>query len=361
MARAALIGLSLAAVTAWSCITHLAAGGGASGTGVGIQAGNVCLAAPARPGGSYQPGTVYVANTGRGTEVISLRAGPMSSGHARPVPPAWVTFSYPALSLAPSQGAGVPVTLNIPASARPGQYEAALTASAGGTPASGGGTQAVGPGCRRHHLPEVQRRRRPGRLQPAPAISGRQDPAAREEAVKAKQAKQPKPPRRRRKPTRLGRAVRMKATRTARAAVPYAVIYGSAAIGAEATGHPALAWYAAGAATVHTTIRLHEAYGWHRSGGKAAQRRRARYQGEATAREISRHLSPAAARKKSRHLVPRPGPGCRTRHHRPRGGRSRRVPRRPVPGPRAAADNESPGPGYARPDAGRLDDDGRAP
>ena len=43
-----------------------------SATGVGIQVGNVCLAAPARPGGSYQPGPVYVANTGSGTEAISL-------------------------------------------------------------------------------------------------------------------------------------------------------------------------------------------------------------------------------------------------------------------------------------------------
>ena len=120
-------------------------------TGVGIQAGNVCLSTPAQPGGSYQPGTVYVANKGSGTEAISLSAGPMSSGHARPVPPAWVTFSYPALlwiipqhsvSIAPGQGASVPVTLNIPASAVRGQYEARLTAYAGGTPASGGGVQA---------------------------------------------------------------------------------------------------------------------------------------------------------------------------------------------------------------------------
>ena len=54
-----------------------------------------------------------------------------------------MTFGYPAVSLAPGQGASIPVTLHIPASARPGQYEAELTASAGGTPASGGGAQAV--------------------------------------------------------------------------------------------------------------------------------------------------------------------------------------------------------------------------
>ena len=134
---------------------------GAPGTGVGIQVGNVCLSAPARPGGSYQPGTVYVTNTGSATEAISLHAGQMPSRqagtaaaarHAWPVPPAWVTFSYPArlwviprhsVSLAPGQGASIPVTLHIPAGARDGRYEAALTASAAGPAVPGGGPQAV--------------------------------------------------------------------------------------------------------------------------------------------------------------------------------------------------------------------------
>lgn len=120
--------------------------------------------------------------------------------------------------------------------------------------------------------------------------------------MKAK-TRQPKP-RRRRKPTRLGRAVRLKAVRTTRAAAPYVTGYGGAALASEATGHPAVAWFAAGAFTVHTAIRLREAHGWHRSGGKAAQRRRSRYQGMATPREISSNLSPSAARKKSRTLFP---------------------------------------------------------
>ncbi len=153
---------------------------GAPGTGVGIQASDVCLSTPAQPGGSYQPGTVYVTDTGSATETISLHAGPLPSWqvetavtaggaqryvvqtvphpesgftrHALPVPPAWVTFGYPALlwviprhsvTLAPGQGASIPVTLHVPASARHGQYEAALTAGTTGTPAPGGGAQAV--------------------------------------------------------------------------------------------------------------------------------------------------------------------------------------------------------------------------
>ena len=115
--------------------------------------------------------------------------------------------------------------------------------------------------------------------------------------------RQPKPPRRR-KQTRAGRAVRLKATRAARAAAPYAAGYGSVAIAAEAAGHPAAAVFTVGVFTAHSVIRLHEAYGWHRSGGKAAQRRRRKYQGMATSRDISRNLSPAAARRKSRTLFP---------------------------------------------------------
>jgi hypothetical protein len=72
--------------------------------------------------------------------------------HALPVPAAWVSFGYPALlgviprhsvTIDPGQHASIPVTLHIPAGARHGQYDAALTARTAGTPAPGGGAQAV--------------------------------------------------------------------------------------------------------------------------------------------------------------------------------------------------------------------------
>ena len=55
---------------------------------------------------------------------------------------------------------------------------------------------------------------------------------------------------------------------------------------------------------MHGAIRLSEHYGWHRSGGKAAMRRRRRFQGTATRREIRAKLSPAAARRKAAILHP---------------------------------------------------------
>jgi type IV secretion system protein VirD4 len=113
-----------------------------------------------------------------------------------------------------------------------------------------------------------------------------------------------RPPRRRRPPGRFGRAVRRLAARLARSAAPYGAGYGTVILAALATRHPGLAWAAAGGFAVHVAIRAHEAHRWHRAGGKAAQRRRRKYQGMASPREISRYLSPAAARKKSRTLFP---------------------------------------------------------
>ena len=43
-----------------------------------------------------------------------------------------------------------------------------------------------------------------------------------------------------------------------------------------------------GAAAMHAGLRLHEEHGWHRSGGKAAARKRRKYQGWATRADIAR-------------------------------------------------------------------------
>jgi hypothetical protein len=52
-------------------------------------------------------------------------------------------------------------------------------------------------------------------------------------------------------------------------------------------------------------LKLHEAWGWHRKGGKAAARRRRSYQGPASRREIAGRLSAHAIRKRAH--VTRPG------------------------------------------------------
>jgi hypothetical protein len=172
--------VTIAAMIPAVLLATAALSGAPGAAGVGIGASDVCLSTPARPGGSYQPGTVYVVNTGSATETITLDTGPMLSWqvetvttvdgtqrdvvqtvphpeddftrHALPVPAAWVTFGYPALlwviprhsvTIDPGQHASIPVTLHIQASARHGQCEAALTARTADAPAPAPGASPV--------------------------------------------------------------------------------------------------------------------------------------------------------------------------------------------------------------------------
>jgi type IV secretion system protein VirD4 len=96
-----------------------------------------------------------------------------------------------------------------------------------------------------------------------------------------------------------------------RAAVPYVAAYGlvlAAAGVADAAWHvPPMAPLpvaVAAAALAHATIRLHEAHGWHRSGGRAAMRHRRRFQGTASRKDIRASLSPQAAVRKARATCP---------------------------------------------------------
>ena len=58
--------------------------------------------------------------------------------------------------------------------------------------------------------------------------------------------------------------------------------------------------------------RYREHRGWHRSGGKAAMRRRRRWQGHATWAELHRKLSLAAVRRNARGMRPSFGGHTRT-------------------------------------------------
>ena len=103
-------------------------------------------------------------------------------------------------------------------------------------------------------------------------------------------------------PGRMQRAAQRKGNAAAKASAPYVVTYGSllAAAGvADIAGHvPAMAPLPvaiAAAAVTHAGVKLWENHGWHRSGGKAAMRKRRKYQGTATRGELRRNLSPEAA------------------------------------------------------------------
>ncbi len=116
--------------------------------------------------------------------------------------------------------------------------------------------------------------------------------------TEAKPAARPKPP------GRLSVAARRKQEHMARTITPYAGALAAAAGADLALHQPVLLGIGLGAAAMHAAIRLHEAHGWHRGGGKAAMRKRRKYQGTATRRELRRNLSPAAARKRASVVTP---------------------------------------------------------
>lgn len=138
-------------IAAASLAAALALAGPAS-TGTGIQGSDVCLPVTAQPGHTYPLGTVYVADTGSGSEQISLTAQPIWKGdrlyrRTRAVPASWLNVSYPSVlwifhrsyvQVAAGQGAYLPVTVTIPDGTASGRYAATLVASAGGSPSPGG-------------------------------------------------------------------------------------------------------------------------------------------------------------------------------------------------------------------------------
>lgn len=106
-------------------------------------------------------------------------------------------------------------------------------------------------------------------------------------------AVQPAP---RRQPSRLERAI----GRAVRGAAPYGTALAAAVITGLMFHQGWLPLVTLGAAGMHAAIRLHEAHGWHRRGGKAAMRRRRRFQGTATSAELRRTLSLPAVRRRAR-------------------------------------------------------------
>jgi hypothetical protein len=90
-----------------------------------------------------------------------------------------------------------------------------------------------------------------------------------------------------------------------RATWPYAAALAAAGILTVVTGQTWLLLLTLGAILGIAGLKLHEAYGWHRRGGKAAARARRKYQGHASRREIAGRLSARAIRKRAH--VTRPG------------------------------------------------------
>lgn len=101
-------------------------------TGTGIQGGNVCLAASAKPGTTYSL-EVGITDAGSSAATLSVVTAPLWPGQRlyrgeRPIGPSWVSFSPAMVALNAGQGATVAVTLTVPAGARPGLYVANILA-----------------------------------------------------------------------------------------------------------------------------------------------------------------------------------------------------------------------------------------
>src|SRR5258707_14277719 len=107
--------------------------------------------------------------------------------------------------------------------------------------------------------------------------------------LQGKPAKPPKPP------GRLKPAARRRRGQAARAALPYATSAAIAAIADLTLHQPEVFWLGLGAAAGAAALRLQEAHGWHRAGGKGGMPARRRYQGTATRKELPADLSPQAA------------------------------------------------------------------
>lgn len=117
-------------------------------------------------------------------------------------------------------------------------------------------------------------------------------------------------------PGRIKRAIRrkkagvFKAVRPALVSLAAVAVLALALMGAEPSLLP-LALLPLGAVLGVAGDRYREHRGWHRRGGKAAMRKRRRYQGHATWPELHRKLSLTAVRRNARTM--RPSFGGRTR------------------------------------------------
>jgi hypothetical protein len=111
---------------------------GYASVGVGVQAGPVRLTGAAHPGGQYALPPVYVVNTGTQPESVAIAIERISPGSGRTVPPSWISVSSAPVRLARAESARIPLSLTIPAGARPGRYFSDVVAK-GTAPLSAGG------------------------------------------------------------------------------------------------------------------------------------------------------------------------------------------------------------------------------
>jgi hypothetical protein len=109
--------------------------------GAGIGADPIMLPQPVLAGHSYTMPPVLVVNTGTEPARYAVTVQRRRTSDDTVVPPEWVQFEKNSFTLRPKETATVPVTLNIPADAKPGKYSSTVLA---GTVADSPGATALG-------------------------------------------------------------------------------------------------------------------------------------------------------------------------------------------------------------------------
>lgn len=96
--------------------------------GTGVSASPIVLAESAHPGNSYALPAMYVVNTGTEPSDYAVHVARLSQGAQRVAPAGWIHIGKPRFHLDPKQATSVPLTLDVPADASPGDYMTNLVA-----------------------------------------------------------------------------------------------------------------------------------------------------------------------------------------------------------------------------------------
>lgn len=96
--------------------------------GVAIDIGRVDVSERLSKGGEYRLPSIGVRNPGTETSTYRMGVAYLEDQRGRRPPESWFTFEPPVLTLDPGEARPVSVTLDIPAAARPDDYEALLKA-----------------------------------------------------------------------------------------------------------------------------------------------------------------------------------------------------------------------------------------
>ena len=110
-------------------LTGLVPGAVWAQAGVGVNVGKIQVDEDLAPGGTYHLPSVGVINTGHDASDYSVRISYLADQEQLPPPEEWFSFSPAVFFLEPGETQTVAMRLDIPITARPGEYFALVQAS----------------------------------------------------------------------------------------------------------------------------------------------------------------------------------------------------------------------------------------